>query len=193
MESDVTLWTFKAIGVVILRKSSLRKLNQIRSFKNWVRWRWSFSLQRASDLVKTTADTPRRGTLKSSGNRCCYSHNGSWSQNRGEIEDSDSLKEKVRLAIANIDNALSIPEFASHTTQQNVSGSMFADEDHYRGPTRPFQTLLWPIRSHVRRKTSSETGKVRTKEVWRWSSRRADANSIKLWWGSRNFEGLIWK
>ena len=36
----------------------------------------------------------------------------------------------MRLAIANIDNALSIPEFVSHTTQQNVSGSIFADEDH---------------------------------------------------------------
>lgn len=32
--------------------------------------------------------------------------------------------------MANVDNALSIPEFVSHTTQQNVSGSMFADEDH---------------------------------------------------------------
>lgn len=34
MESDVTLWTFKAIEALILRKSSLRKLNQYSSFNN---------------------------------------------------------------------------------------------------------------------------------------------------------------
>lgn len=39
----------------------------------------------------------------------------------------------MRLATANIDNAISIPEVVSHTTQPNVSGCMFADEDHYGG------------------------------------------------------------
>lgn len=190
MESDVTLWTFKAIEVLILRKSSLRKLNQYSSFNNWVRWRWGFSLQRASDLVKTTTDTPRRGSLQEID--AAISHNGSWSQNRAEIEDSDSLKEKwgsLSLILIMRCQSLSLFHILPNRTCQEVCLQMKIT----RWPTRPSQTLLWPIRSHVRRKTSSETGKVRTKEVWRWSSRRADANSIKLWWGSRNFEGLIWK
>ena len=40
----------------------------------------------------------------------------------GEIERSDLFEENARLAIANIDNAFSIPEVVSHTAQPNVSG-----------------------------------------------------------------------
>ena len=42
----------------------------------------------------------------------------------GEIERSDLFEENVRLAIVNIDNALSILEVVSHTAQLNLSGML---------------------------------------------------------------------
>ena len=82
-----------------------------------------------------------------------------------EIERSDLFEENVRLAIANIDNALStIPVVVSQSVQPSVSGSMLTDGGHTRSESSPPRATVVNSSASTPNKTQVKLPKLELKK-----------------------------